>query len=69
LENSREDYARMLMEPPFKDNRAPEIYDDQKLLEFLVREIERPGIPAARRRWFWPFTRWRLVKRDRIHGE
>jgi len=69
LENSREDYARMLMEPPFKNNRAPEIYDDQKLLEFLVREIERPGIPAARRRWFWPFTRWRLVKRDRIHGE
>ena len=69
LENSREDYARMLMEHPLKDNKVPEIYDDQRLLEFLVQEIERPGIPVARRRWFWPFTRWRLVKRDRIHGK
>ena len=69
LENSREDYARMLMEHPLKDNKVPEIYDDQRLLEFLVQEIERPGIPAARRRWFWPFTKWRLVKRDRIHGK
>jgi hypothetical protein len=24
---------------------------------------------VARRRWFWPITRLRLVKRDRVHGE
>lgn len=69
LENDREAYGRMLREPPFRDNRVPEIYDPARLLEFLVREIERPGVPVARRRWFWPLTRWRLVKRDRVHGE
>lgn len=69
LENDREAYGRMLREPPFKGNRVPEIYDENRLLDFLIREIERPGLPVARRRWFWPLTRWRLVKRDRIHGE
>jgi len=69
LENNREDYARMLREPPLKDNRVPEIYDENRLLEFLVREISRKETPVARRRWFWPLTRWRLVKRDRVHGE
>ena len=69
LENDREAYARMLREPPLNDNRVPDIYDEHRLLEFLIREISRPEIPIARRRWFWPLTRWRLVKRDRIHGE
>jgi len=69
LENDREAYARMLREPPLRENRVPEIYDPQRLLNFLVREIERPGVPVARRRWYWPWTKWRLVKRDRIHGE
>jgi hypothetical protein len=59
----------MLSEPPFLNNRVPEIYSQDRLLEFLVREIEKPGVPAARRRWFWPLTRWRIVKRDRVHGE
>jgi hypothetical protein len=69
LENNPEDYKKMLSEPPFLNNRVPEIYSQDRLLEFLVREIEKPGVPAARRRWFWPLTRWRIVKRDRVHGE
>jgi hypothetical protein len=69
LENDREAYARMLREPPLRDNRVPEIYDENRLLEFLVREISREDTPAARRQWYWPLTRWRLVKRDRVHGE
>jgi hypothetical protein len=69
LENTPDDYVKMLSEPPFLNNRVPEIYSQDRLLEFLVREIEKPGVPAARRRWFWPLTRWRIVKRDRVHGE
>lgn len=69
LENDRAAYARMLMEPPFPGNEVPEIFDPQRLLDFLVREIERQETPVARRRWFWPLTKWRLVKRDRVHGE
>jgi hypothetical protein len=69
LENNREAYGRMLREPPLRENRVPEIYDPQRLLNFLVREIGRPGVPVARRRWYWPWTKWRLVERDRIHGE
>jgi hypothetical protein len=69
LENSPAEYAKMLAEPPLKDNQVPAIYSQDKLLEFLVREIDRQEIPIARRRWFWPITRIRLVKRDRVHGE
>jgi hypothetical protein len=69
LENDREAYAKMLMESPYLDNQVPEVFDQDRLLEFLVKEIERPEVPVARRRWFWPHTKWRLVKRDRIHGE
>ena len=69
LENSPEAYGKMLAEPAFQNNQVPTELDENRLLEFLVREIERAGVPAARKRWFWPFTRWRLVKRDRIHGE
>jgi hypothetical protein len=69
LENSPLEYLAMIAEPPFPDNRVPEIYSDQKLLEYLVREIERREIPVARRRWFWKLTKWRLVRRDRVHED
>lgn len=69
LENSPREYLAMMAEPPFPDNRVPEIYSDQKLLEFLVREIERREIPVARRRWFWKLTKWRLTRRDRVHED
>jgi len=39
------------------------------LLAFLVREIERKEVPIARRRWFYPLTKWRLVKRNKVIGE
>jgi len=45
------------------------IYSHSRLLEFLVREIVREEVPVARRRWFWPLTKWRLLRRDRVHGE
>ncbi len=69
LENTREDYMKMLSEPPFLNNRVPEIYSQDRLLEFLVREIERVELPVARRRWFWGLTKWRLVRRDRVHED
>jgi len=69
LENTPQEYLKMLSEPPFLNNRVPEIYSHDKLLEFLVREIERVEMPVARRRWFWKWTKWRLVKRDRVHED
>jgi hypothetical protein len=69
LENSPQEYLNMLAQPPFPENRVPDIYSKDRLLEFLIREIEREGIPAARRRWFWPYCKWRLVKRDKVHED
>ena len=69
LENDRDAYAKVLMEPPFLGNRVPEVFDQQRLLDFLSREIERKEVPVARRRWLWKLTKWRLVKRDKVHGE
>ena len=69
LENTPTEYLSMLAEAPFPGNRVPEIYSQNKLLDFLIREIERQEMPAARRRWFFPFTNWRLVRRDKIHED
>jgi alpha(1,3/1,4) fucosyltransferase len=69
LENTPSEYLSMLAEPPLLGNRVPEIYSHEKLLEFLVREIERVEMPVARRRWFFPLTKWRLVRRDRVHED
>ena len=69
LENSPEEYLQMLAESPFPGNRVPEIYSHERLLEFLVREIERVEMPVARRRWFYPLTKWRLVRRDLTHED
>ena len=69
LENTPKDYIKMLSTPPFLKNRVPEIYSHERLLEFLVREIERVELPVARRRWFWGLTKWRLVRRDRVHED
>jgi hypothetical protein len=69
LENTPDEYLRMLAEPAFINDRVPEIYSHTKLLEFLVREIEREEMPVARRRWFFPLTKWRLVRRDRVHED
>lgn len=69
LENTPNEYLRMLSEPPFIDNRVPEIYSHDKLLKFLIREIERVQMPVARRRWFFSLTKWRLVRRDKIHED
>lgn len=69
FENDRDAYARMLMEPPYLENRLPEVFEHDRLLAFLVREIERKEVPIARRRWFYPLTKWRLVKRNKVTGE
>ena len=69
LESRPQEYLKMLAEPPFFGNRVPDIYSHERLLEFLVREIEREELPVARRRWFYPLTKWRLVRRDRIHED
>jgi hypothetical protein len=69
LENTPKEYLAMLAEPPLLENRVPEVYSQEKLLEFLVREIERIEWPVARRRWFFPLTKWRLVRRNRIHED
>jgi hypothetical protein len=69
LENTPTEYLSMLAEAPFPGNRVPEIYSQNKLLDFLIREIERQEMPVARRRWFFPLTNWRLVRRDKIHED
>jgi len=69
LESRPQEYLKMLAEPPFPGNRVPDIYSHERLLQFLVREIERVEMPVARRRWFFPLTPWRLVRRDRIHED
>jgi len=69
LENTPAEYLAMLAEPPLRENKVPEVYSHDRLLEFLVREIERVELPVARRRWFWGLTKWRLVKRNRVHED
>ena len=62
-------YRRYLAAPPFHHNRPNKELDHERLLDFFERIINRPPDPVARRRWFWPLTKWRLVKRIKTHEE
>ena len=62
-------YRRHLAAPPFHHNRPNKEWDHERLLDFFEHVVSAPPDPVARRRWFWPLTKWRLVKRIKTHVE
>ncbi|MGO8928520.1 MAG: glycosyltransferase family 10 domain-containing protein [Limisphaerales bacterium] len=62
-------YRRYLAAPPFHQNRPNKEWDHERLLDFFERVVSARPDPVARRRWFWPLIKWRLVKRIKTHEE
>ena len=62
-------YARYLQATPFHDNRPNPAYDLNLLVDFFRKIFSNPIRPIAQRRWFFPLTKWRLAKRNKLPGQ
>jgi len=62
-------YQKYLEAPPFRNNTPPDVFSEERLLDFLGRIFTSPIKPVAQRRWFFPLTKWRLAKRNKLATE
>jgi hypothetical protein len=62
-------YRKYLEAPPFRNNTPPDVFSEERLLDFLDRIFTSPIKPVAQRRWFFPLTKWRLAKRNKLSSE
>ena len=62
-------YARYVKASPFRDNRPSPIYDLSRLVDFFNDIFTRSILPVAQRRWFFPLTKWRMAKRNKLPGQ
>ena len=66
VDDTPELYARYVQAPPFVDNRPSSVYDLSRLVDFFHQIFSSPIRPVAQRRWFYPLTKWRLAKRNKL---
>ena len=69
VDDTPELYRRFVETPPFADNRPPAVFSEEALLDFFGGIFSAPYRPVAERRWFFPLTKWRLVKRNKLATE
>lgn len=69
VDDDFERYRRYVETPPFAGNRAPDVFSEDALLDFFGRIFSAPYRPVAQRRWFFPLTKWRLAKRNKLPTE
>jgi hypothetical protein len=62
-------YRKYLEAPPFRDNTPPDVFSEDKLLDFLKKVFASAIKPVAQRRWFFHLTKWRLAKRNKLPTE
>lgn len=69
VDDTPELYRRYVETPPFTDNRASSVFSEEALLDFFGGIFSAPYRPVAERRWFFPLTKWRLAKRNKLPSE
>jgi len=62
-------YRKYLEAPPFRNNAPPAVFSEDRLLDFMEKIFTTPIKPIAQRRWFFPLTKWRLAKRNKLPSE
>lgn len=62
-------YARYIQAPPFRGNCPSPVYDLRRLVDFFRVIFSASMRPVTQRRWFFPLTKWRLVKRNKLPGQ
>jgi hypothetical protein len=58
-----------LQATPFYNNRPNAAFDLNLLVDFFRKIFSSPIRPIAQRRWFFPLTKWRLAKRNKLPGQ
>lgn len=69
VDETPELYQKYLRATPFRDNRPPEEFSRDRILKFFERIFTTPLKPTSQRRWFFPLTKWRLAKRNKLPSE
>lgn len=62
-------YQKYLRAEPFYQNRAPREFSPDRILSFFDGIFRETKKPVAQRRWFFPLTKWRLAKRNKLMTE
>lgn len=69
VDETPELYMKYLRAAPFHGNQPPEEFSKERILRFFERIFSTPLRPVAQRRWFFPLTKWRLAKRNKLSTE
>jgi hypothetical protein len=69
VDETPELYARYVQASPLVGNRPSPVYDLNRLIDFFRGIFSTPIHPIAQRRWFFPLTKWRLAKRNKLSGQ
>lgn len=62
-------YGKYLAAHPFPGREPPEIFREDRVLAFFEKIFAARERPVTQQRWFFPLTKWRLVKRNKLPGE
>jgi hypothetical protein len=62
-------YRKYLEAPPFRNNTPPDVFSEDRVLNFMEKIFTTPIKPVAQRRWFFQLTKWRLAKRNKLSTE
>lgn len=69
VEESTDLYHKYLQAPPFAGNQTPEVFSKKRVLSFFEEVFSSVKRPIAQQRWFFPLTKWRLAKRNKLPSE
>jgi hypothetical protein len=69
VDDTPELYARYVQAPPLVGNHLSPVYDLSHLVSFFRNIFSSRIRPAAQRRWYFPLTKWRLAKRNKLPGQ
>ena len=62
-------YGKYLAAHPFPSREPPPVFQEERVLAFFERIFSNREKPVSQTRWFFPLTKWRLAKRNKLPGE
>lgn len=69
VDETPELYARYVQATPFRGNQPNPAFDHSRLIDFFRGIFQTPLKPVTQKRWFFPLTKWRLAKRNKLPGQ
>jgi hypothetical protein len=69
VDETPELFEKYLRATPFHHNQPPREFSHERILAFFEKIFTSNVKPVAQRRWFFPITKWRLAKRNKMPYE